>query len=76
MVIVLCTPEGLCFIDPLVYMFDPSLQTSDMWLKDISNLCRDYESLICGAWPAGDYRILYCIDGQVAGEINFTLGEP
>lgn len=73
MLIVLCTPEGLCFIDPLLYMFDPALQTSDLWLKDISSLCRDYERLICGAWPAGEYRILYCIDGQVAGEIPFTL---
>ena len=76
MLIVLCTPEGLCFIEPLAYMFDPKLQSSDLWLLDISSICREYENLICGAWPAGDYRILYCIDGQVAGEINFTLGEP
>ena len=73
MQLVLCTPEGLCFAQPLEYLFDAKLQASDLWLFDISSLCRDYESLICGAWPAGHYRLLYCIDGQVAGEYHFTL---
>ena len=71
--LVLCTPEDLCFAYPLEYLFDVNLQSSDLWLFDISSLCRDYESLICGAWPAGHYRLLYCIDGQVAGEFHFSL---
>ncbi len=73
MVIALCTPEGLCFFQPLYYIFDPALQSSDLWLTDVSSLCRDYENLICGAWPAGHYRLMYCIDGQIAGEYHFTL---
>ncbi len=73
MMLVLFTPEGLCFAYPLEYLFDVSLQSSDLWLTDISSLCRDYESLICDAWPAGHYQFLYCIDGQVAGEMCFTL---
>jgi hypothetical protein len=74
MLIVLCTPEGLCFIDPLVYMFDPALQSSDLWLKDVSKLFADYEALAGdAAWPAGEYRLLYCIDEKIAGEIKFTL---
>lgn len=72
--IVLYTPDGMCFVDISYYIFDPTLQTSDMWLKDLSQLFEDYESMVViGAWPAGDYRLLYCIDGQVAGEITFTL---
>lgn len=74
MVIVLTTPEGLCFVEPGYYIFDLTLQDSDLWLKDVSKLFADYESLVRGeAWPAGEYRILYCIDGQVAGEYTFTL---
>lgn len=73
MMIVLCTPEGLCFFHPLYYIFDPALQTSDLWLTDVSSMCRDYENLICGAWPEGHYRLMYCIDGQIAGEFHFTL---
>lgn len=74
LVIVLFTPDGMCFVDISYYIFDPTLQTCDMWLKDLSQLFEDYESMVViGAWPAGDYRLLYCIDGQTAGEITFTL---
>lgn len=74
MAIVLCTPEGLVFVDVGYYIFDLTLQGSDLWLKDISKLFADYESLVrTQAWPAGEYRILYCIDEQVAGEFTFTL---
>ena len=73
MMLVLCTPEGQVFAYPLEYLFDATLQGSDLWLFDISSLCRSYEAMVPNAWSAGDYRFLYCIDGQVAGEICFTL---
>lgn len=74
MVIVLITPEGLCFVDPGYYIFDLTMQSSDQWLKDVSKLFADYESLVHGeAYPAGEYRVLYCIDGKMAGEYTFTL---
>lgn len=74
LVIVLMTPEGLCFVDAGYYRFELSLQKGDLWLKDVSKLFADYESLVpTAAWPAGKYRILYCIDGKVAGEFTFTL---
>ena len=74
MVIVLITPEGLCFVEPGYYIFDLTMQSSDLWLKDVSKLFADYESLVHGeAYPAGEYRMLYCIDGMVAGEYTFTL---
>lgn len=72
--IVLMTPEGMVFVDQGYYIFDLALQSSDLWLKDVSKLFADYESLVHGEkWPAGEYRILYCIDGKVAGEFGFTL---
>lgn len=74
MVIVLQTPEGLRMNALFGYSFDPSLQASDMWLMDISSLFEAYETVTgSAAWPAGTYRILYCIDGQIAGEFTFTL---
>lgn len=74
LLIVLETPDGMCFVDLGYYIFDRSLQSSDLWVKDISKLFADYESFTGdAAWPAGEYRILYCIDEKVAGEIRFTL---
>lgn len=74
LLIVLETPDGMCFVDLGYYIFDRSLQSSDLWVKDISKLFADYESFTGdAAWPAGEYRILYCIDEKVAGEIKFTL---
>lgn len=74
LLIVLETPDGMCFVDLGYYIFDRSLQSSDLWVKDISKLFADYESFSGdAAWPAGEYRILYCIDEKVAGEIKFTL---
>ena len=74
LLIVLETPDGMCFVDLGYYIFDLMLQSSDLWVKDISKLFADYESFTGeAAWPAGEYRLLYCIDEQVAGEIRFTL---
>lgn len=74
LLIVLTTPEGMCFTDIGMYIFDRSLQASDLWKKDVSAIFEAYESFAGdAAWPAGEYSILYCIDGQLAGEINFTL---
>lgn len=72
--LVLCTPEGLCFVDPGYYTFAPEYASSDLWLKDVSALFADYESMVhTGAWPAGEYTLLYCIDGQIAARFVFTL---
>lgn len=72
--IVLCTPDGQCYFDGSGYIFDPALQTSDLWLMDITSLFADHASLSGDkAWPAGTYTVLYCIDGQLAGECAFTL---
>lgn len=72
--LVLCTPDGQCFVEYGSYIFDKSLQASDMWLRDITALFESHKSFAAGeAWPAGEYRVLYCIDGQIAGEYNFTL---
>lgn len=74
LLIVLTSPDGMCFADMGYYIFDRALQASDLWLKDISQLFADYASFAGdAAWPSGEYRLLYCIDGQVAGEIRFTL---
>nr|MBR4282022.1 hypothetical protein [Clostridia bacterium] len=74
LLIVFETPEGMCFTDMGSYTFDISLQSSDLWLKDVSKLFADYEALAGNAaWPAGEYRLLYCIDEKIAGEIKFTL---
>ncbi len=72
--LILLTPEGFCFLEPGYYIYDAALQASDLWLRDISALFAAYES-ICGdaAWPAGEYRLQYLIDGRLAGEYAFTL---
>lgn len=72
--IVLCTPDGQCYLDGSSYIFDPALQASDLWLMDITSLFADHVSLSGGkAWPSGEYTVLYCIDGQLAGEYAFAL---
>lgn len=72
--IVLFTPDGMCFLDPSLYIYDVTLQESDLWLKDISSIFADYETMTGeNAWPAGDYHIIYFIDGKTAGVIHFTL---
>lgn len=72
--IVLTTPEGLCFISVAAFVFDPALQASDVWLMDVTELFQDYASLVkTEAWPAGEYRIMYCIDGLVVNDVTFTL---
>lgn len=72
--IVLCTPDGMCFVEYGYYIFDVTLQSSDQWLRDMSDLFDSHASFAgASAWPAGEYRILYCIDGQIAGEYAFTL---
>lgn len=72
--IVLITPDGLCFVEYGYYIFDTSLQQGDQWLQDMSGLFNSYTSLSGDkAWIPGEYRILYCIDGQIAGQYTFVL---
>lgn len=72
--IVLITPDGECHVDEGFYIFDTQYQERDLWLKDVSGIFFSHDSM--GGedpWQPGEYRILYCIDGKIAGEFTFTL---
>lgn len=72
--VVLCTPEGMCFAQYGYFIFDASLQAGDIWLMDMTEVLDSYRRMVGSeVWPAGEYRILYCIDGQIAAEYTFTL---
>ncbi len=72
--IIFHTPEGMHFMTAGGYTFSPELNGSDLWLLDITGLFESYESLVhTQPWPAGEYTVSYCIDGQIVSEFNFTL---
>ena len=72
--VVLCTPDEMIFVNTGHYIFDAALQSSDLWLMDITQLFASYASMTEGGeYPSGEYRILYCIDGQIAAEYSFVL---
>lgn len=77
LLLALCTPEGYTFAYESSYYFSPALGSGDMWAEDLTPLLESYERFVPEEerWPAGDYLLLYCIDGQIAGEFSFTLGE-
>lgn len=77
MLIALCTPEGYYFCYESTYYFSPEFSGCDMWYLDLSPLFADYERFVAEEerWPGGSYQVLYCIDGQIAGEFAFELGE-
>lgn len=69
----LITPAGEVFVDQGGYTFAPELAISDLWLKDVTDLFAQCGELSEQPWQSGEYSLLYLIDGQVAGEFNFTL---
>lgn len=77
LLITLYTPEGYTFTSQSSFYFSPSLGESDMWAEDLTPLLESYEQFIPeeDRWPEGTYVLLYCIDGQIAGEFSFELGE-
>lgn len=68
------TPEGYSFCYYSGYVFMPEMNGSDLWVSDISDVFADYERFCEGEpWPAGEYTILYTIDGGELARMSFTL---
>lgn len=75
LMIALHTPEGYVFYYFSGYIFMPEMNGSDLWVADISSVFADYERFAGedGCWPAGEYALMYYIDGCEAGRVLFTL---
>ena len=74
LLVTLYTPEGHTFNYHSGYVFMPEYAGSDMWMSDISALFEDYERFCeAGPWPAGEYIVLYTIDGGEVARFTFTL---
>lgn len=74
LMVTLYTPEGYAHSYFSGYVFMPEYAASDLWISDISDIFADYEMFCAGApWPAGEYRVLYTIDGYEVAELTFTL---
>lgn len=68
------TPEGYVFNYVSGYVFMPEMNEGDLWIADITEVCETYAQFADGElWPAGEYEIVYLIDGCEAGRIPFTL---
>ncbi len=74
LMVTLYTPEGYCFYYASGYVFMPEYCASDLWVSDISEVFESYEKF-CedDLWPAGEYIMLYTIDGGEVARITFTL---
>ena len=74
LMVILYTPEGYAHYYFSGYMFMPAYAQSDLWISDISAVFEDYEAF-CGGepWPAGEYRVLFTIDGYEVAQFTFTL---
>ena len=74
LMVTLYTPEGYCFYYHSGYIFMPAMNSSDLWVSDISDIFADYERFCEGEpWPAGEYTVLYTIDGGEVARITFSL---
>lgn len=74
LMVTLYTPEGYAHSYFSGYVFMPEYAASDLWISDISDIFADYEMFCEGTpWPAGEYRVLYTIDGFEVAELTFTL---
>ena len=52
----------------------PEFNESDLWVSDITTVFEDYERFCDGEpWPAGEYTVLYTIDGGEVARFSFTL---
>ncbi|MBR3763280.1 MAG: hypothetical protein IKK57_01850 [Clostridia bacterium] len=74
LMVTLYTPEGYTMSYFSGYVFMPEYTASDLWVTDISDVFADYERF-CGGepWPAGEYTILYTVDGAEVARMTFTL---
>ncbi len=74
LLVTLYTPEGYSFYYLSGYVFMPAYSESDLWVSDVSEIFSDYERFCEGEpWPAGEYTVLYTIDGGEVAHITFTL---
>ena len=74
LLVTLYTPEGHTFNYFSGYVFMPEYAGSDLWVSDISAIFEDYERFCEGTpWPAGEYTILYTIDGGEVAHLTFNL---
>ena len=75
LLLTLHTPEGFAIPHRSGYTFMPELSGSDLWVSDISDVFEKYERFTeeGSRWPAGEYAVVYTIDGQEAGRYTFTL---
>lgn len=75
LLVMLRTPEGYALYSFGGYTFMPELCGGDLWLLDITELIETYEQFADkqALWPAGEYSILYYIDGCEVNRVTFTL---
>lgn len=71
----LVTPEGYMLFHFGGYVFMPELNEGDQWLNDITSLVETYEEFADrnNLWPAGEYSLIYYIDGCEVNRVIFTL---
>lgn len=75
LLLALYTPEGYVFCYYSSYYFAPELQGSDLWVSDISEVFAEYEQFVPEEerWPAGEYAVVYLIDGCEVARVPFIL---
>lgn len=74
LMVILYTPEGYSYYYYSGYVFMPEYAKSDLWLSNITSVFEDYERFCDGEpWPAGEYTVLYTIDGGEVARFTFTL---
>lgn len=74
LMVTLYSPEGYTTYYFSGYVFMPEYAAGDLWVSDISDVFADYERFCPGEpWPAGEYTILYTIDGAEVNHLTFTL---
>ena len=69
--VALTAPDGSCYWDIGGYLFLPELGENDSWFMELTALFRDCEDFT-GLAP-GAYTLVYYLDGQLGGEVAFTL---
>lgn len=74
LMVILYTPEGYSHYYFSGYAFMPDYCESDLWVSDVSEIFADYENFCEGeTWPAGEYTLLYTIDGYEVNRLTITL---
>lgn len=69
--VALTAPDGSCYWDTDGYVFLPELGEDDSWFMEVTALFRDCDQFT-GLGP-GRYTLAYYLDGQLGGEVAFTL---